>query len=176
MFSEGSGDSEESGEKGFSTVPLTNAQKSTLYPTPSPISFPRRTSYPDSVPSLHGYSIPSIPPFPSPALGSGMGQGALCNCQLSQEQFNQLLSATPSQPVKPDSCVMGCALLQSFLGSLTLFFHALHQASKQQMTFVQCDRGVYTYRNEGNNVVAVMAIEGAVNRITLRAARGEGTW
>lgn len=104
-----------------------------------------------------------------------MGQGALGNCWLSLEHFDQLLSATPSHPIKPDTCVVGCSLLQSFLGSISLLFQALNLAHKHQMVFVQSDRGVYTYRNDGNHIVAVMAIEGAVIRITLRAAR-ENVW
>lgn len=102
-----------------------------------------------------------------------MGHGALCNCRLSLDQFNQLLSATPSHPIKPDSCVVGCSLLQSFLGSISLLFQALLLANKHQMAFVQCDRGVYTYRNDVNQIMTVMAIEGAVARITVKAARGK---
>ena len=104
---------------------------SALYPSPPPISFPRRISWPELVPSpRHGFTIPSIPPFPSPALGGGgAGQGGVVgmgwHCLLSLQQFQQLLSATPPSPVKPETCVEGCCLLQSFLGSLALFFHSL---------------------------------------------------
>ena len=163
----GGADSEDSGD----SKPMTRPHS--LHPIPSPISYPppRRTSYPESVPSPRGFSIPSIPPFPSPALGSGMGHGSTWNCQLSLDQFNQLLSATPSQPVKPDTCVVGCSLLQSFLGSMVLLFQGLLMANKYQLMFLQCDRGVYSYRTE--TISISMAIEGAVMRTTLRAVRGK---
>lgn len=104
-------------------------------------------------------------------MGATVSQGGSWNCQLLLEQFNQLLSAMPSQPIKPDTCVMGCSLMESFLGSISLLFHALQLVNKHQMHFVQCDRSVYTYRTD--NMAIVMAMEGAILKITLRAVRGE---
>ena len=167
-----SSDAEDTSEKPPSSVTTSTPQKPSLYPTPSPISFPRRTSWPESVPSPRGgFNLPSIPPFPSPAMGAAHSQGSSWSCRLSLEQLNQLLSTVPPQPVKPDSCVLGCSLLESFLGSISLLFHALQQVTKHQMGFVQCDRGVYTYRTE--NMAVVIAMEGAVLRVTLKPVRGQ---
>lgn len=85
--------------------------------------------------------IPSIPPFPSPAVGTAaMGaHGLAWNCLLSLDQFQQLLSATPPQHVKPDMCVSGCSLLESFLGSLALLFHSLQVRGAGST----CGRGGY---------------------------------
>ena len=172
VFSGASVDTDET-EKPPSSVSVPNSQKLSLYPTPSPISFPRRTPWPDCVPSPYGgFNIPSIPPYPSPAMGPGgaaPGGGISWNCQLGLEQFSQLLSV---EPVKPESCVGGCSLLESFLGSMALLCHALHLVSKHQMAFVQCDRGVYTYRTE--NMAIMLAMEVAVLRLTLKPVRGEG--
>ena len=165
-----SSDSEEVREDS-DVIPNSNVQKLSLYPIPSPISFPPRISGPDLVPSPHGFSIPSIPPFPSPIVGSGMGQGSSWNYQLSLEQFSQLLSPTPSQPVKPDTCVVGCSLLESFLGSLSLLFHGIQLANKPfNLIFVQCDRGVYTYRTD--NLAITFSMEGGVLRGSLKPIRG----
>lgn len=150
-------------------------QKMTLYPTPSPISFPRRISWPDSVPSPRGLSIPSIPPFSSPAVGSGLIQSDSASVALSLDQLHQLFSVLPPRPVKPELCVAGCSLLESFLGSLALLFHAIALATKPyQLTFLQCDRGVYTYRTE--NLIFSVSIEGSVLKGLLKPARGEQRW
>ena len=106
-------------------------------------------------------------------MGSAVSQGGNWNCQLTLEQFNQLLSTVPSQPVKPDTCVGGCSLMESFLGSISLLFHALQLVTKHQMHFVQCDRGVYTYKIEATGLAIVMAMEGALLKITLKPIRGE---
>ena len=163
-------DSDESSEE-HASHSMANPQKVPLYSTPSPISFPRRTSWPDSVPSPHGFNIPSIPPFSTPDISSRMGQSSGWNFQVTLEQFNQLLSDTPSQPVKNELCVVGCSLLKSFLGSLSLFFNAIQYATKFQLQFVQCDRGVYTYRTD--NLAITLAMEGGVLHATLRAVRGK---
>lgn len=92
------------------------------------------------------------------------------NIQFSLDQFNQLLSATPSQPVQMDMCVVGCSLLESFLGSLALLFHGIMLATKYQLVFVQCDRGVYTYRTD--NLMLTLAMDGAILKCTLKPARG----
>lgn len=41
---------------------------------------------------------------------------------------------------------------------------------KHQLMFVQCDKGVHTYRND--NLAIQMAIEGAIYKVTLKAVRG----
>ncbi len=101
-----------------------------------------------------------------------MGQGGgSWNFPLSLDQFRQLLSVTPSQPVKPDTCVDGCSLLESFLGSLSLLSHAIFLANKPFLTFVQCDHGLYTYRTD--NLTIMFAMEGGMLKTTLKQFRGE---
>ena len=169
-LSDASLDSDEPNEDTLSQSHST-PQKMGLYPTPSPISFPRRVSWPGSVPSPHGISIPSIPPFPSLAIGLGMGQNDGFNISLSLDQLHQLFNVLPPRPVKTELCVAGCSLLESFLGSLALLFHATALASKQfQLVFLQCDRGTYTYRTD--SFILSLSIEGAVLKGLLKPARG----
>jgi len=87
---------------------------------------------------------------------------------LSLDQLRHLLEVNPPRPVRPDLCVQGCSLLESFLGSLSLLCHITFRPL--QLTFVQCDRGVYSYRTE--NLIISFAMEGGVLKAALKPTRG----
>ncbi len=165
VLSDSTSESEEPSDDVSSHSTTSTPQKTSIYTMPSPISFPRRISWPDSVPSPQG--LPSIPPFPSPAAGSGLGHTESSAITLTLDQLHKLLDSSPPGLVRPELCVAGCSLLGSFLGSLSL----LHQVtSKTQIMFMRCDRGVYSYRTE--NLIVTFSMEGGVLKGVLKPARG----
>ena len=108
--------------------------KHTLYPVPSPIASPRPGHMWPGSPS--NYAVPSIPPFsvPSPkhgASGIRTGRGGW-ECELTLEQFKQLLTPPTTPPTNLDGYPDDCSPLEVFLGSLSLLYQFANHVSKFQ--------------------------------------------
>ena len=108
--------------------------KRTLYPVPSPIASPRPGHMWPGSPS--NYAVPSIPPLsvPSPkhgASGIRTGRGGW-ECELTLEQFKQLLTPPTTPPTNLDGYPDDCSPLEVFLGSLSLLYQFANHVSKFQ--------------------------------------------
>ena len=108
--------------------------KRTLYPVPSPIASPRPGHMWPGSPS--NYAVPSIPPMsvPSPkhgASGIRTGRGGW-ECELTLEQFKQLLTPPTTPPTNLDGYPDDCSPLEVFLGSLSFLYQFANHVSKFQ--------------------------------------------